>query len=222
MVGATRPLPPRRLHSARPRRRLVVALRRQPLLFWAFALVAAASTYLVVQSALTATAEGAAAYGDLVPVLVATRDLDPGAVISDGDVEVASLPRSLVPEGAAGSEAVGRSLRHLVVAGEAIVTQRLAPHGAVGVAAMLGPDQRAVTIPLPPHGMPVEVGQIVDVLATVDPEASRGRNPTSVVASGAQVVAVGEQGVTVATDSDDAARVATALSYAVVSLAIAG
>lgn len=221
-MGATRPLPPRRILAARPRRRFVVALRRQPLLFWAFALITAASTYLVVQSALTATTEGAAAYGELVPVAVASSDLAPGTVISQADLQVVSLPEALVPAGATAMDVAGRSVRHPIVAGEAIVTQRLAPDGAVGVAAMLRADERAVTIPLPPHGMPVEVGQLVDVLATVDPESSRGRNPTSVVAAGAQVVAVDDQGVTVATNADDAATVATALSYAVVSIAIAG
>lgn len=222
MVGAYRPLPPRRILAARPRRRLVVALRRQPVLFWAFALVAAASTYLVVQSALVTTAEGAAAYGDLVPIAVATRDLAPGTVISESDLHMSSLPLALVPADALAAEPVGRSVRHPIVAGEAIVTARLAPDGAVGVAAMLGEGERAVTIPMPAHGIPVTIGQLVDVLATVDPESSRGRNPTSIVAPAAQVVAVDEEGVTVAASADDAARIATALSYAVVSVAIAG
>lgn len=221
-MGVNRPLPPRRVLAGRPRRRLIVALRRQPLLFWAFALVAAASTYLVVNSALTATAEGAAAYGDLVPVAVAARDLAPGSVISPSDIERLSLPRALIPPDAIDLDPQGRAVRHPIVAGEAIVAPRLAPDGAVGIAALLGPDERAVTIPLPPQGAPLQVGQLVDVLATVDPESSRGRNPTSVIASGVQVVAVDEKGVTVATASDDAARVATALSYAVVSVAIAG
>lgn len=191
-------------------------------MFWALALVAAASTYMVVQSALAATAEGAAAYGDLVEVPVANRDLAPGTVITGTDLTTTALPEALVPHGAVGLDAVGRSVRHPIVAGEAVVAERLSPHGAVGVAAMLGEGERAVTIPVPAHGVPVAVGQLVDVLATVDPESSRGRNPTSVVASGASVVAVDEGGLTVATSIDDATRIATALSYAVVSVVIAG
>ncbi len=221
-MGVSRPLPPRRTLAARPRRRFIVALRRQPLLFWAFALVAAASTYLVVHSALSTTVEGAAAYGDLVSVPVAQRDLASGELIAEGDISITLLPNDLVPDGAVDLSPVGQSVRHPIVAGEAVVTQRLAPHGAVGVAAMLGPDQRAVTIPVPPQGTPVAVGQLVDVLATVDPESARGRNPTSVVAPGATVVAISDGGLTVATSVDDAARIATALSYAVISVAIAG
>jgi Flp pilus assembly protein CpaB len=221
-VGATRPLPSRRILAARPRRRLATRLRRQPLVFWCLAALAAISTYLVVQSALEATVEGAAVYGDLVEVAVATTNLAPGAVIEPGDVAVLPLPRSLVPQGATSDDLAGRSVRHPIVAGEAVVAQRLAPDGAVGVAAMLGPGERAVAIPLPSHRAPLEVGQLVDVLATVDPDSTRGRSPTSVVAEDAAVVAVDDGGVTVSAPADDAARIATALSYAVVSVAISG
>lgn len=221
-MGPSRPLPPRRHLAARPRRRVATALRRQPLVFWFLAILAALSTYVFVDASLEAAAEGADSYGNLVPIAVATVDLQPGHVVASSDVEVVSLPSRLVPHSAVGEAPHGRSVRHPIVAGEAVVSGRLAPDGAVGIAAMLDPDERAVAIPLPQHRVSLQVGQLVDVLATVDPDASRGRAPTSVVAASATVVAVDDGGVTVAASADDTARIATALSYAVVSVALVG
>jgi Flp pilus assembly protein CpaB len=221
-VGDPRLLPPRRTLATRPRRRLSTALRRQPIVFWAFAGLAAAAAFVTVEGALAARTEGAEAYGDLVEVVVARVDLEPGAVIADDDVEIRPIPSSMVPADAVGTDPVGRAVRHPIAAGEAVASRRLAPDGAVGAAALLGPGERAVAIPLPAHRSPLEVGQRVDVLATVDPGTAGGRAPTSVVAEGAVVLAVDEHGVTVAASGEDTARIATAVSYSVVSVAIVG
>jgi Flp pilus assembly protein CpaB len=221
-VGAPRPLPSRHHIARRPRRRIAVILRRHPIVFWVLTSLAAGSTFLVVHTALDAAAEGAGAYGSLVPVAVARTDLAPGAVVGAADTEVAALPMSLVPDGALEVEPVGRVVRHPIVAGEAVVLQRLAPEGSVGVAALLAPGERAVAIPLPVHRAPLQVGQLVDVLATTDPGTALGRNPTSVVAEGAVVVAVDDAGITVAAEADDSVRIATALAHAVVSVAVSG
>lgn len=218
-----RPLPSRRARARRPRHRLTTALRRQPLVFWVLTLAAAVSTFAVLHGALDTVTEGAETYGDLVPVVVARRPLGTGEVVAPDDVEVARLPARLVPSEALGRPPVGRTVRHPILAGEAVVGARLAPDGAVGVAALLLEGERAVALPLPAHRAPVEVGQVVDVLATVDPLTTGGhRAATSVVAAGATIIAVDENGVTVAAPADDAVRIATALSTAVVTVALAG
>lgn len=215
------PLPPRPRAARRPRRRPLVALRRRPLAFWVLTLAAAASTYLSVDAAVTRSATGAAAYGPAVQVAVATRDLPAGAVLGAGDVDIRPLAADLVPAGAARSAPVGRALRADVVAGEAIVPSRLAPEGAIGVAATLDPDERAVAVPIDGHRPPIEAGQRVDVLATVDPSLVAGRNPTTVVVESARVVSVAEEGITVAVPVAGAERLATALATAVVTVVVA-
>ncbi|MFP3907101.1 MAG: flagella basal body P-ring formation protein FlgA [Acidimicrobiales bacterium] len=192
------------------------------MLFWFLAGLAAVSTFAVMSSALDAAAEGADAYGDLVEVVVASSDLGFGHVIGTGDTERASVPASMVPAGALDDHPVGQTVRQPILAGEALASERLAPDGSVGVAALLEPGQRAVAIPTPVHGSPYEVGQVVDVLATADPSQARGRSPTSLVAEGARVVAVDDAGITVATSQASAERLATALSYAVINVAIRG
>lgn len=191
-------------------------------MFWCLAGLATLCTFVVLQSALEATTEGAEAYGDLVEVVIATSDLDVGHVVTTADTESSLLPAAMVPADTVSGDPTGRTVRHPIVAGEAVAATRLGPDGAVGIAALLHPGERAVSIPVPPHQVPVEVGQRVDVLATVDPSQAMGRPPTSVVAEHAVVVAVGEAGITVAAPSADASRIATALSYAVISVAISG
>jgi pilus assembly protein CpaB len=216
------PLPSRRILACRPRHRLALALRRQPVVFWALTLAAAASAFLALHGALEAAAEGADTYGSLVPVVVARADLATGHVIGPDDVEVARLPSRLVPAGAVSDQPLGSVVRHPVLAGEAVASARLAPDGAVGIAAMLLDGERAMAIPLPSHRAPLVVGQVVDVLATVDPSRAGPRSATSVVAEQATVIAVDEGGITVAARADDAVRIATALSTAVVSVAVVG
>jgi Flp pilus assembly protein CpaB len=221
-VDALRPLPSRRLIARRPRRRLALALRRQPVVFWALTLVASASAFVVVQGALDAAAEGADVYGSLVPIVVARADLPPGHVIGPDDVELTPLPSRLVPTDALADAPLGRVVRHRVLAREAVAGSRLAPDGAVGIAALLLEGERAVAIPLPTHRAPLAVGQVVDVLATVDPAGVGARRATTVVAESSVVIAVDEGGITVAADAEDAVRIATALSSAVVTIAVAG
>lgn len=215
------PLPPRSHLAGRPRRRLTVALRRQPVAFWALTALAAGSAHLGVAAATTTLAEGAAAYGDLVPVVVATRDLAPGDPVTGDEVTIADLPAGLVPAGAVADVPTGATARSPIVAGEAIVATRLAPTGSIGIAATLDPDERAIAIPTDRHRAPLEVGQRVDVLATVDPGLTAGRSPTTAVALDARVVDVAEGGITVAVPALDADRIATAMASAVVTVVVA-
>jgi pilus assembly protein CpaB len=221
-VDPLRPLPSRRSLSRRPRRRVAIALRRQPLVFWALTTATAVSAFLVVHGVLDAAAEGADTYGSLVPVVVARADLEPGHLVTSSDLEVTRLPARLIPAGALADQPLGRVVRHPILAGEAVHPARLAPDGAVGIAALLLEGERAVAIPLPAHRAPLQVAQAVDVLATIDPMAAGGRPATSVVAEGAVVIAVDEGGITVAAQAGDAVRIATALSTAVVSVVVVG
>ena len=219
-MGSIGPLPPRERLARRPRRTIAVTLRRQPILFWALTALGAAASYWAVSEALAVADRGAVAYGDLTLVVVAERTLEPGEVVGPDDVRVQEVPESLVPSGALTSVPTGRSVRATVVAGEAVVASRLAPDGAVGVAAALRPGERALAIPVERNRAPLQVGQSVDVLATVDPTLAAGRNPTTAVSEAARVLDVAEDVATIAVPLEDAERVATALATAVVTVAV--
>lgn len=213
-------LPGRATLGRRPRRRLRVVLRRQPVVYWAVALVAAGTTWWSAEAALDRVAAGADAYGELVQVVVASRDIDPGHRLSDGDVSVVVAPRQLVPAGVVDAPPVGAVARERLVAGEAIVSSRLAPEGAVGVAATLALDERAVAIRTDDHRPPLRPGQRVDVLATTDPTTAGRNGPTTTVAAGVRVLTVEDEGITVAVTRADSLHVATALATSIVTVVV--
>ena len=190
----------------------------------------AVATGLLVTSLVTSAEAARDRWGRTRPVVVATRDLSPGDTIEGSDVEVRTLP-----EAAAGSTALreaptGAVVSQPVVAGEALVGQRLAPDGLSGVAALVPAGQRAVAVPLGPMGAPpLAIGDLVDVLAVVpvaaDGVADAGADtgePAFPLAEDAMVVDVGEQSVSVAVPDVDAPRLAWTLTNGSVVLALAG
>jgi Flp pilus assembly protein CpaB len=192
-----------------------LALRRRPLLYWCATVVAALAAAAVVGS-LTARAEAAAArYGGLRSVVVVARPLDPGDEVAADDVRIDRVPRAFVPDGAFSSVPEGRTALVPLSPGEAVLASRLAPDGLHGVAALLPEGTRAMAVPAGPGALRVRIGDVVDVLATA-PDGS-----TRVAADAAVVVDVGEATTTVAVLVRDAPAVATALTQATVTLALA-
>jgi len=88
------------------------------------------------------------------------------------------------------------------------------------VASRVPAGRRAVAVPTV-AGLPVEVGDRVDVLATFDTGAT-GAEPTIVVARDALVVAHEDDAVTVAVEQDAAPRVAYALAVGTITLVLSG
>ena len=213
-------LPGRPTSGRRPRRRLRAALHRHPTAFWALAACGAGAAWWVTHTATEQLAVGARADGALVEVVVTTRPVQPGDPIDADDVRVALLPRELVPADALTQLPIDATAREPLVAGEALVATRVAPQGAVGVAAVLGPDQRAVAVALDGHHARLEVGQRVDVLATTGPTVSGDAGATRTVAQRARVLEVDDDGLTVAVEEVDAHDVATALATAVVTVVV--
>ncbi|MEY2437667.1 MAG: hypothetical protein QOF97_2503, partial [Acidimicrobiaceae bacterium] len=81
---------------------------------------------------------------------------------------------------------------------------------------------RAVAVPVGPDALHLQTGDLVDLLATLEPAAAggSGNEPTVVVAESAVVLEVGEQSVTVAVPAADASGVAFALASGTVTLAL--
>jgi pilus assembly protein CpaB len=213
-------LPGRAALGRRPRRRLRVALRRQPIAFWTLAAVAVGATWWGTHVATDKLTAGAQAYGALVEVVVTTRDIAAGERIEPADIRLAELPRDLVPDGAISRLEPGATARDPLVAGEAIVPARLATLGAEGLAASLAPDERAVAIPIDGHRPELRIGQRVDVLASTPPSSTATRPDTRTIADNAEVVDVDEGGITVEVSVDEAHDIATALGAALITVVV--
>lgn len=187
------------------------ALRRW-LLVAALALAAAA----VTGSVLTRAESARRRWGTTRPVLVVERELAAGDALADAVTE-ARWPTALVPAGA-----VARLPADAVAAGP------LAPGSAVAAALVADPgdplaaDRRRVALPVGVARLPVEVGDRVDVWATVDPSISGAELATSRVAVGAVVTEAGTDAVVVAVDPDEVAAVAEAAALATVTVVGSG
>ena len=158
-------------------------------------------------------------------VLVAARDLSPGAPLTEADVRAASLPASLVPEGALRdrADAVGRSVGGPVRRGEALTDVRLLGSGLLHRTGLVAVPVRladGATAGL------LRAGDRVDVLAA----ATGGDRPAVravTVAAGVQVLAVpsAEEAsdgalVVVAATPETAARLAAAAVSARLSVTV--
>ena len=202
------------LGRARPR------LARPPSLSWLVALALAAVTGLVVARFVGEAQASAARWGDLRPTLVAVADLEPGAVVGPGDTRIEHRPSALVPLAALGSAADGQTVIAAIAGGEAVVSSRLAPQGMSPTAAALPEDRVGIAVPSGAGALPLEAGDAVDVLATFDPDAAGGGDPTFAVARSALVMGVHDDAVTLAVRQPEAPRVAFALTAGVVTLVL--
>jgi len=118
------------------------------------------------------------------PVVVASRDLDAGAILGPQDVETARFPEGSTPASYPASEdqVVGRGLLTAVSAGEPILLGKVAtPEEGGGLSIVIPPGMRAVSVKVDEvigvAGF-VLPGTRVDVLATYD-ETGRNQDPTS-------------------------------------------
>lgn len=200
-------------------------LTRSPLVYWAVVAVLALLTGTVAARVAGHAGALASQYGPLRPVVVATRAIEPGTVVSGRDITIRQLPASALPGDAVGStgEAEGRVVVAPVFPGVPMVAGQLAPDGRRGLTALLPPGSRAVAVPNGRPSLTLVRGDAVDVLATFDDLAdeAEGTPPTFRVASNALVVDVGDESAAVAVSPEEAARVAFALASGVVTLALA-
>ena len=203
-----------------------VGLARSPIAYWLVVAVLALLTGMVAARVAGNAGVLAARYGPLQPVVVATGSLEPGVVVTAGDLALRPLPASAVPKGAIGSidAAAGRTVVAPVFPDVPVVAAQLAPEGRRGLTALLPQGSRAVAVPNGRPGLALVRGDAVDVLATFDDLADKteGSPPTFRVATHALVVDVGDESAAVAVTAEEATRVAFALASGVVTLALAG
>lgn len=211
----------------RPRRVLAplrARLPRRAIAWYAAAAALTLVTAAVVHGSLRRAAEAEAAYGSTVPVVVVTTEVDPGDIVDSGVAEIRSWPRALAPDGAVDHIPQRASLVTLSP-GEVVLDRRLGGPDAEGPAALLNPGERAVPVPIAVPGLPVEVGDRIDLVAGGIPGAGpAGDLPVAatpdVVAVDAAVLAVTDETVVAALDASDAADVAAALTVGPLMVAL--
>lgn len=191
-------------------------LSRSPFVFWVAVAALALVTASVVAGAVGRARSLSARYGPLRPVVVAARPVGQGVAVVGPDLVTKAVPASLAPDGAFASvdQVRGRTAVVPLAAGQPVLPGHLAPDGLSGVAALLPPGSRAVSVPAGSTAPPMQRGDRVDVLATL--EAS----PTLAVALDAPVVDVAEDTATVAVSPEEARAVAYALAHGSVTVAL--
>ena len=197
-------------------------LSRSPLTYWVAVCALALVTTLAISQLLGRARAEAARYGSPRSVLVATHDMKAGDQLKGGDVTVRSLPSALVPPDVVSdtSQAGARVVVAPVFAGQPLVRRQLAPWGLTGAAALLPPGTRGISVAAGPAAARLAKGDVVDVLATFDPATDPGKEPTFPVATGAPVIDVAGEAVTIAVDPEEATRVAFAIAHGAVTVVL--
>jgi hypothetical protein len=196
------------------RARLVLSTR--PLAYWALALTVGTVTLLAVNGTVRAADARRAAWGESGRVVVATRSVVPGESLGPSNTRTERRPLAVLPEGALTALPQPAVASAGIAAGEVVVAARLAGRGRAP-AGLLPAGTRGVAVPVGGTGLPLAVGDTVDVFA---PLAGPGATPERVAAR-AVVVHVTEEAVVVAVPDDRATVVAGALADGAVVLALA-
>jgi len=191
-------------------------LARTPFVFWLAVAGLALATALVVAGALGRVQALARRYGPLRPVVVAARPVDRGVGLAAADVEVRRLPASFLPPDtfAAVDDVRDRAPVVPLLPGQPVLRGHLAPDGLTGAAALLPPGMRAVAVPADGAAPTLRVGDVVDVLATLEDDA------TLAVAVDALVVEAGEGTASVAVTPEAARAVAFVVANGTVTLTL--
>ena len=127
------------------------------------------------------------ASADLVDVIVAAKDLPPGATLSAQDLSVSALPSDYLPPGAitTADAAVGRTITGAITAGEPLTLSRLVSTGprtdGLHTVPVRLADAEAVALLAP--------GSVIDLVL------ASGDGGARVVAEGVQVVTVPQRAV---------------------------
>lgn len=184
-----------------------VSLRRW-LLVAALAIVAATLTGSVLSSAEAERRR----WGETTTVLVTTRPVAPGDVLTDA-THNEIWPTALVPDATSIALVDGAVATQPIGAGLPVTTD------AVGTAL---DDRRHVALPIGPAPIPVDAGTRVEIWATTDPSISGSSLATRRIAAEARVVSTDERSVVVSVSADDVADVAEAAALATVTVVAVG
>lgn len=205
---------PIRPRPGRAVRRVPRRWPRSAIPWWIAVVLLATGTAATVHASLSRAAQAEARWDQTQSVVVATRSIGWGDDLS-GAVEIRRLPVAAIPDGAISRMPENRVAATAIGRGEVLTAMRLSGEKAAGTAALLPPGTRALVVPLATPGLPVQIGDHIDLLAPTGrglPIAEGRTVPGAVaVARSAMVVAVQPRTLVVALSETDASAVAAAL-----------
>jgi len=202
---------------------VALTLRRRPRLRNGLVVAIAVVCGVTVAMSVQAADRTRAAWGSTISVLVVTDDLAAGDRLDPSNTKVVGRPEPLVPDGALMSLPPDARAAAAMYAGEVVREERLASTGASALTARLPPGSRAMAIPVEPGTTPpVVVGDLVEVLVALGPDAAGGGPPGFALATGVPVIDVTDAAITIAVGDDVAPRLAVAFGQGAVTLAVVG
>lgn len=158
-------------------------------------------------------------WGSTRTVVVATEDVAAGGALDAGNTELVDRPSAMLPAGVLDELPTGRRASVPVAAGEPIVGDRLADASLGELAARLPEGTAGVTLPRTEVQPVLEVGDRIDVYATVSDVTG---SASAKVADAATVVHVAPQAVTIAVAEDDVTDAAAASLSPGVAIVVLG
>lgn len=173
---------------------LASSLARRRMSLWGLlAVTAAAATGLAVYSYLSWLRAQVPVAGRLVPLVVAAHDLDPGRVITSGDLGVSRHPERYLPPGALRTTAavLGRVVAVPIFEGEAVTSRKIGARG--GLSSIVPKGMRAYTLSIDSGatlGFAPKPGDRVDVIVTF-PREVLGEASSITALRSREVAAVG-------------------------------
>ena len=185
-----------------------VFLARHPAVYWILVGALAVAAALAVDQRLDGVTEARAAWGTSRSVLVAVRDIEPGASLDPRSVVSRVLPVAALADNAIDAVPAGAVALHRIVAGEVVLGHHVAP--GTGAAGRLPAGMSGILIPASASGLPLELGDLVDVVAIDDPLGAEADGGGSVLAANALVIGATDDALVVAVDDGDAAAAAAA------------
>ncbi len=183
---------------------------RHRLAWWAAAVGLATVTAWQMSTATADADRARQQWGQFTAVAVAVGDLAPGDTIGAGDLRLADVPLAVVPGTAVSHDAIGERVVRGLSAGEMVVAADLAGPGA------LPPNTRGVAVPVVGTGVPVGIGDLVELIGWSDPVLGGDGGATTIAVG--SVLDAGDGSVTVAVDAGDVAAVVAAINLGSVSI----
>ena len=153
---------------------------------------------------------------EMIKILVATKDMDPGTALEETNVSFKEWPKENVPEGfiTTKEEYAGHAIKIRVSPAMPVLIPYLGPKGQVGVSSMIPKGMTLVSLPVDStqtHSGLLRAGSYVAVSCAITRRTRDGQESTSIktVLKRVKVIAVGDKvaGTDVASKEPNAVKV---------------
>jgi Flp pilus assembly protein CpaB len=205
---------------ARGRRLRRPALRlaryRSAAMFWILTIVLGVITARWISAASQPYPQS---WGALTPVVVITKSLSAGSIVTATDVAVRQIPSAFVPQrhGRTLQQIVGRRASISLMAGAAVDLSQMSPGSSSAISESIGVGHRGVALAADTAPTGLAPGDLVQIFVNRD-----GDGELVAMVSEAKVIRLAERQVLVSVTEPDAKRLAGAISNGRPTLALIG